>query len=219
MSWAETGKINSNIATPLNKQIINSKFPEIVRMSTNKRNLTTPIEFVVPQKGIYRIVIVGGQYFYRYYGIKEYGLPKVNVGVSTLKLNKNSIVKLTTPIYKVSYPNNPKYGKLFCCTTLNITNNTVNTTIKVYDNTYEEIDRPTVDEYTERSDESDFINTDLNFSEMPYIKEIMMLDNEVRYIGNDTYNNIVQSLCGLGLCRNGTSVWTRGAILYPVEIL
>ena len=218
MSWAETGKINSNIATPLNKQIINSKFPEIVRMSTDKRNLTTPIEFVVPQKGIYRIVIVGGNYFHRYYGIEEYGLPKVNVGVSTLKLNKNSIVKLTTPIYKVTSPN-PKYRKLFCCTTLNITNNTVNTTIKVYDNTYEEIERPTVDEYPERSDESDFINTDLNFSEMPYIKEIMTPDNEVRYIGNDTYDNVVQSLCGLGLCQNGTATWSRGAILYPVEIV
>ena len=215
MSWAETGKINSNIATPLNKQIINSKFPEIVRIRTTTRNLTTPIEFVVPQKGIYRIVIVSGSVGY-YMGITEYGLPKVNVGVSTLTLNKNSRVSLTTPVYKITHPN-PKVNDLFCCTTLNITDGTVNTTIKVYDNNSDEV--ASADEYPERSDESDFINTDLNFSEMPYIKEIMTPDNEVRYIGNDTYNNVVQSLCGLGLCKNGTAMWSRGAILYPVEIL
>ena len=48
MSWSETYKINSNMNEALNKQMINSKFPEIIR-------LTDGGEIVIPQKGIYKI--------------------------------------------------------------------------------------------------------------------------------------------------------------------
>ena len=212
MSWAETYKINSNMNEPLNKQIIYSKCPEIIR-------LTNDGEISIPQKAIYKIILISGS-----------GYPSTNeqildtpVGISTVKLDVNSKVSFTNKIYAQRL--NDTWTTLFGCSILTISNNTVDTIMKVYDRSDGfNIKTTSASDYELRPDTENFINIDEEYNTTPYIKELIVKSKY--YYNNSNYAD-VYSLLELGERYKGTNTSdtvyydssTRGAILYPVEIL
>lgn len=214
MSWSETYKINSNMNKALNKQMINSKFPEIIK-------LTNTGEIVIPQKGIYKIVLVSS-----FYGSQTENemLKHVQVGISKIQLNVNAKVSFSNNIYKVSTPETSGGWSLVGCATLNISNNVYNKTMKVYDKAMLGTGSSTAKDYDFRPDSDDFINIEEQYVDMPYIKELIVKSDAYAY---DTSLDVVSvySLFGLGLPGASTNnisrlrFASRGAILYPVEIL
>lgn len=213
MSWSETYKINSNVNKPLNKQMINSKFPEIIK-------LTNTGEIVIPQKGIYKIVLVSS-----FYGSQTENemLKNIQVGISKIQLNVNAKVSFSNDIYKVSTPETSSGWSLIGCATLNISNNVYNKTMKVYDKAMLSTGSSTASDYELRPDSDDFINIEEQYVDMPYIKELIVKSNAHHESSFDMVP--VYSLFGLGLPGASTDntrrlIWaSRGAILYPVEIL
>ena len=216
MSWSETYKINSNMNEALNKQMINSKFPEIIR-------LTDGGEIVIPQKGIYKVVLVSS---YPGWHEKNKLLTNVQVGVSKIQLNVNSKLYFSNNIYKVSTPETSSGWSLIGCATLNISNNVYNKTMKVYDKSTISTGSHTASMYDLRPDSDDFLNIDEPYTNMPYIKELIIKD-EVSHTDSVEKSDAipVYSLFGLGKpswsrdMTNRLIYATRGAILYPVEIL
>lgn len=213
MSWAETYKINSNLNKALNKQMINSKFPEIIK-------LTNTGEIVIPQKGIYKIVLVSS--FYGSHTENEM-LKNVQVGISKIQLNVNAKVSFSNDIYKVSTPETSSGWSLIGCATLNISSNVYNKTMKVYDKAMLSTGSSTAKDYELRPDSDDFINIEEQYVDMPYIKELIVKSDAQ---DDSSFDMVpVYSLFGLGLPGASTDntrrlIWaSRGAILYPVEIL
>ena len=213
MSWSETYKINSNMNKALNKQMINSKFPEIIK-------LTNTGEIVIPQKGIYKIVLVSS-----FYGSQTENemLKHVQVGISKIQLNVNAKVSFSNNIYKVSTPETSSGWSLIGCATLNISNNVYNKTMKVYDKAMLSTGSSTAKDYELRPDSDDFINIEEQYVDMPYIKELIVKSDAQ---DDSSFDMVpVYSLFGLGLPGASTDntrrlIWaSRGAILYPVEIL
>lgn len=216
MSWAETYKINSNLNKALNKQMINSKFPEIIK-------LTNTGEIVIPQKGIYKVVLVSS-----YPGWHEENklLTNVQVGISKIQLNVNAKVSFSNDIYKVSTPETSSGWSLIGCATLNISSNVYNKTMKVYDKSALSTGSTTASKYDLRPDSDDFVNIDEPYTNMPYIKELIIKDEVCHTSSTEKSDAIpVYSLFGLGKPYWSTDMTnrliyaTRGAILYPVEIL
>ena len=211
MSWAETYKINSNMNKPLNKQIIYSKCPEIIR-------LTNDGEISIPQKAIYKIILISGC------GNNSFDnqILDTPVGISTMELSVGSKVEFTNKIYSKRY--NDAWTGLVGCSILTVSNNSINTTMKVYDNEYVDIKTTSASDYETRPDIDDFINIDEQYSTTPYIKELIV---KLKYEYIQSHYAYVYSLLGLGerhksVNSSDTSYYDsskRGAILYPVEIL